>query len=283
MTARLITLDVASGARQAVPAVMDVIREVGRHPSPVHDRERAALAELLQAAAWILFDAEEHETSHRLHLRALAMARDGKDGPAPIEPLILAVLSMQEAHLGRPGRSLRIASSVLARKDIPDRVAAIFHVRASRALAGLQRRTEALSSLRTAQNLFMRDRSDHDPAWCWWFDQTELDGHHGLVLAELGDLEDSATLLHRASHPDEGPAYRALFAGELARVLALGSAWREADRALSSLMGTVPTIGSVRALRSLGRTTRIIEQGRGVPRGARDTARHLAFLLREMA
>ncbi|MEV4196183.1 tetratricopeptide repeat protein, partial [Streptomyces toxytricini] len=252
------------------------------HLPPARDpARRAAYAELLQVAAWITFDAERHHTSQRLHLRALEAARGGPDGPLPVEPLILAVLSMQEEHLGRPDRSLRIASTVLARPDLPGRVAAVFHVRAGRALARLGRGPQAMRSLHTASELLADPPGPRDPAWAWWMDRRELDGHRGLAEAALGRRDRAAELLHRAVHgADSGPAYRVLFAAELARVLAEAADWREADHALAALLDTAPTAGSVRALRAMARAARTVERSPSAPRRHRTTARDLTALLR---
>ncbi|MFF4434125.1 hypothetical protein ACFYZ4_33860 [Streptomyces sp. NPDC001513] len=278
----LVALDVAAGARWAVGAALEAVRTVDGGGPVRDDAGRAAHAELFQVAAWIAFDAERHGLSRRLHRRALELARGGRGaGPATVEPLVLAVLAMQEEHLGRPARSLRIASSVLAREDLPGRVAAIFQVRAGRALARLGRGPEAGRALRTAAELLADPPTDRDPSWAWWFDRPELEGHQGLARAALGDLDAAAALLHGAAHADgDGPAYRVLFAAELARVLALAGDWRETDTAMGALMDAVPAVGSVRALRVMGRAARLVEGGRRVPRRTRDTARHLARALR---
>ncbi|MET9945623.1 DNA-binding protein [Streptomyces sp. NPDC006341] len=286
VTERLVALDVTVGAQGAVGAALEAVRTVGRCcgvrcDGDFGDGERAALAELFQVAAWITFDAERHATSQRLNHRALELARGGRGGPSAVEPLILAVLCMQEEHLGRPAASLRIASSVLAREELPGRVKAIFQVRAGRALARLGRGPETLRALRTAAELLADRPTVRDPAWAWWFDRQELDGHHGLARAALGELDVAAELLHRAAHADDdGPAYRVLFDAELARVLAQAGDWREADTVMSALMGTVPAVGSVRALRAVGHATRLVRHGHRVPRRTRDTAQHLARLLR---
>ncbi|MFE5557054.1 hypothetical protein [Streptomyces sp. NPDC056544] len=288
----LVALDVAAGARWAVGPALAAVRAVGRsRPEPREGvAERAARAELYQVAAWIAFDAERHGVSRRLHLRALELARsDPAEGPdAAVEPLILAVLAMQEEHLGRPAHSLRIASSVLAREALPGRVAAIFHVRAGRALARMGNGPLAGRALGTAAELLADRPTDRDPAWAWWFDRHELDGHHGLARAALGDLGAAAALLHDAAHAGgggdgdgDGPAYRVLFAAELALVQARAGDWREVDAAMATLMDGVSCVGSVRALRVLGRAARLVEDGRRVPRRTRDTARHLALALRD--
>ncbi|MFJ7589315.1 hypothetical protein ACIQZO_18435 [Streptomyces sp. NPDC097617] len=265
-------------------AALEAVRTVGdARTLPQDGGERAARAELFQVAAWIAFDAERHGVSRRLHLRALGLAREG--GAPTLEPLVLAVLAMQEEHLRRPLTSLRIASSVLARDGLPGRVAAIFHVRAGRALARMGNAPRATRALRTAAELLADRPTDQDPAWAWWFDRHELDGHHGLARAALGDLDASAALLHDAARAggDGGPAYRVLFAAELARVQARAGDWREVDTAMAALVDAVPAVGSVRALRAMGGATRLVEGGGRVPRRTRDTSRHLALALRDTA
>ena len=285
LTAELLALDRTSGARRAAPAAIRAVTAVEAAAAatgllrPSSGRETAALAELFEVAAWILFDAEHHRLSHRLNRRALGLARRLPEEDRSLELLVLSVLSMQEAHLGRPGASLRISSSVLARKDLPPRVAALFHVREARAHAQLRRRADALRSLSIARELSADGPSPQDPSWTWWFDRAELDGHHGLVLADLGDPDGAASLLHEATASDAGPAYRSLFATELGRVLARAGAWRDADTWLSGLAEAVPDLGSVRALNSLGHALGAVERGRGVPRGLKDTTRHLTGLL----
>ncbi|MFJ3859408.1 hypothetical protein ACIPRL_24610 [Streptomyces sp. NPDC090085] len=281
----LVELDVSVGARWAVGRALEAAYTVGRS-GPVRDAEaRAARAELFQVAAWIAFDAECHAVSRRLHLRALELARgqEGSDS-AGVEPLVRAVLSMQEEHLGRPVGSLRIARAVLARPGLPGRVGAIFQVRAARALARMGREAPAERALRTAADLLADGPTERDPAWAWWFDGPEYDGHHGLARAALGDLEGAAALLYGAARAGgEGPAYRVLFAAELARVLARAGDWREAGTALSALAEAVPAVGSVRALRAMGDAARLVGSGRRVPRRTRDAARELTLALRAEA
>ncbi|WP_406180271.1 hypothetical protein [Streptomyces sp. NBC_01006] len=290
LTAELLETDRTAGARRAAPAALRAVASV-RPPasaasatsaaSAASATERSALMELLQVAAWILFDAERHGISQRLSRRALALARTLPEEARSVELLVLSVLCLQEEHLGRPAASLRISSSVLAGRDLPARVAAIFHVREARARARLRQGHRALRSLAAARELLADGPCERDPSWTWWFDGSELDGHHGLALTDLGDLDGAASLLHEAAAAGDAPAYRSLFSTELASVLARAGAWRETDAWLSGLVESVPDIGSVRALNALARTTRTIERGPRVPRALRDTSAHLAASLRK--
>ncbi|WP_158734279.1 hypothetical protein [Streptomyces sp. NRRL F-2747] len=291
LTAELLETDRTAGARRAAPAALRAVASV-RSVTSVEAVEaraaaghgaagRSALMELLQVAAWILFDAERHGISRRLSLRALALAPALPEGAASVELLVLSVLCLQEEHLGRPAESLRISSSVLAGRDLPPRVAAVFHVREARARARLRQGRRALRSLATARELLADGPGERDPSWTWWFDRSELDGHHGLALADLGDADGAAELLHEATAAGDAPAYRSLFSTELACVLARAGAWRETDALLSGLADSVPDIGSVRALNALARTIRTIGRGPRVPRALRDTSGHLAAALRK--
>ncbi|MGW2600854.1 hypothetical protein [Streptomyces klenkii] len=232
-------------------------------------------------AAWTLFDAERHGLSRALSHQALNLSRRLPEDQRSTELLVLSVLCLQQEHLGFPGASLRISSSVLARKDLPGRVAAIFHVREARAHAQLQQQRKALGSLNAAEELLAEEPSERDPSWTWWFDRTEFTGHQGLAHAALGNLKTAASHLYEAAAPGGAPAYRSLFSTELGAALARAGAWREADAWLSTLVETVPRIGSVRSLNSLTRTTHIIKQGRSVPRTLRNTNRHLTELLQQ--
>ncbi|MFF4099500.1 DNA-binding protein [Streptomyces sp. NPDC001903] len=278
LTAELLETDRTAGARRAAPAALRAVASAGARAAG-----RPALMELLQVAAWILFDAEQHGISRRLSRRALALARTLPEEARSLELLVLSVLALQEEHLGRPAESLRISSSVLAGRDLPARVAAIFHVREARARARLRQDRRALRSLATARELLADGPCDRDPSWSWWFDRPELDGHHGLALADLGDLDGAAALLHEATAAGDAPAYRSLFSTELASVLARAGAWRETDALLSGLVDSVPDIGSVRALNALARTARTLGHGPRVPRALRDTSGHLAAALHKEA
>ncbi|MFD9405828.1 DNA-binding protein [Streptomyces sp. NPDC059989] len=282
-TAELIRMDGTAGARRAAPEALRAVgaaRRLLRTSAGAADGE--ALAELFEVAAWILFDAERHGPSYALNRQALALARRLPPERRSIEWLVLSVRCMQHAHLGRPGASLRISSSVLAGRDLPERVAAIFHVREARAHALLQRKGEAARSMSTARELLGDGPAGaREPSWTWWFDRSELVGHQGLALADLGDLEAAVSCLREATAADDAPAYRSLFSAELASVLARAGAWRDADAWLSTLVDSAPAMGSTRALNSLAGATRTIGRGRGVPRGLRDTSGHLAEILRK--
>ena len=217
----------------------------------------------------------EQAAARLRYRRALHLSRvPGADGDA-LDLLVLSLMSMQEEQLGRPEQALRLAASALGREELTPRVAAMFHLRTAPAHARLGRRAEALRALRTARELFAEGPSQAEPSWAWWLDRAELLGHHGLLHAALGELEQTAALLYEAAAPGDGPACRAVFATG-SRTSWRGSAhggrptpaWRRSPP---------PTARSARPVPGPRRPTHCAWWSRAAaPRSLRDTARHLA-------
>ncbi len=275
-TQRLLALDRQMGARAAARDALLAATEAYR---PHGDRELcAAVAELREVAAWILFDAEEQDLALRLNRRALAMARCCADRAT--ERLVLANLSMQQAHIGRLRASYDTAA--LALDGAPTaRVATVFAVRQARALALAGQRAAALRALNRADSLFLDGLSDRDPRWAWWVDEQELDGHRGITLAALQEWDRAIELLADAGQDggSDSPAYRVLFRTELFSALVGAGAWRQARELAERLMPYADGIGSGRAVNSLRHTIRVIGHRFGAPVPLRDAAHQLAVLL----
>jgi tetratricopeptide (TPR) repeat protein len=275
-TQRLLTLDRQVGARAAA---RNAALAAGRRYQPLADRELcAAVAELLEVAGWILFDAEQQDLAHRLNQRALALTRCCADRAT--ERLVLANLSMQQAHIGQPRASYDTAALGLA--DGPTaRVGTVFAVRQARALAMTGQRAAALRAFDLAHSLFLDGLSDRDPPWAWWVDQEELDGHRGITLAALREWDKAIGLLEAVCQDDgaNSPAYRVLFSTELFSALVGAGAWRQARQVAERLMPYADGIGSGRAVSSLRHTIRAVVSRTGTPVALRDAAHQLAVLL----
>ncbi|MGW7005993.1 DNA-binding protein [Streptomyces sp. NPDC054933] len=281
-TQRLLTLDREVGARAAARTAALAVARLRRgweHTEALGDRElRAAVAELLEVAAWILFDAEEQALAHRLNQRALSLSRLCEDRST--ERLVLANMSMQEAHTGRPRASFQTAATGLHTAPSA-RVATVFAVRQARALAMAGRRAAALRAFDQASSLFQEGLSDQDPPWAWWVDQNELDGHHGFTLAALQEWDKAIPLLRGATQvrAPGSPPYRVLFTTELFSTLVNAGSWSDARDVAEQLMPHAGGIGSGRAVSSLRHTIGTIESRSGTPARLRDAAHQLAALL----
>ncbi|GAA1909695.1 DNA-binding protein [Streptantibioticus ferralitis] len=281
-TRRLLTLDREAGARAAARTAALAaarLRSGEEHAEVLADHELcAAVAELLEVAAWILFDAEEQTLAHRLNQRALALSRRCEDRST--ERLVLANLSMQEAHTGRLHTSFRTAATGLETSPTA-RVATVFAVRQARALAMAGQRAAALNAFDRAGSLFQEGLSEQDPPWAWWVDQSELDGHRGFTLAALQEWDKAIPLLRGATQVQApgSPPYRVLFTTELFSALVNAGAWSEARDVAEQLMPHAGGIGSGRAVSALRHTIRTIQSRSGTPARLRDAAHQLAALL----
>ncbi|WP_461030843.1 tetratricopeptide repeat protein, partial [Streptomyces sparsus] len=272
-TARLLALDRDRGAISAAPAAWRALGHpaaavgapdgYGQAHRPERDRYsgpgrgsrtgvRTARAELLSAAGWILFDAGRQHAAEHVNRRALALASEVSDRATA--RLVLATLSMQQAHRGRLAESGALAEAVLdSTGPLPPRTATVFRIRTARAHAEAGGRHRALAELRRARSLFLDGVGAADPPWTWWVDERELDGHCGLTWSALGDHERAADFLRRATDGPRGPAYRSLFAAELLDVLLRAGAWREAEQQAETLLdlthrpGSARTVGVLRA------------------------------------
>lgn len=285
MTDRLIALEAERGATAAAWAARRAVTETAAWWRPLRHRHRrvgddlcAAVAELLEVAGWITFDAEQQTLSHTLSRQALQLAR--ACGHRPTAHLTLLNLSMQAAHLGRLAVSHRLATAGLETGRLPPRTEVPFRLRQARAYALAGRRGEALAALRHATSLAAEGVSPRDPGWTWWIDDRELVGHHGWAHAALREWDQAIPLLRQAVAAEDAPAYRGVFAAELLGCLLRVRAWGEAEELLVRLARQAADIGSGRARRDLQRATHALRASRRAPSSLRDVADALAAGLR---
>ncbi|MEU6051665.1 DNA-binding protein [Streptomyces xanthochromogenes] len=275
----LVALDAAHGATAALPAVRDLLRnipELAAAPGSLHDRDAetlAALAELCEVIGWILFDAGLDGPAHRMNTRALALA--ALSGDRATARLVLLNDSMLHTRAGRPRAALDSAARVAGPRPLPTLVATLVLVRRAHAEALLDRPREADRLIARARSRFLDGASPQDPPWAWWIDRAELIGHHGWVLARLGDWDRAIPLLHEAATAP-GPSYRHLFTAELLAALTGARAWRDAEELIAELAPRAGSIGSVRTTETLARTAVRLRTCAKAPANLRAAA---AFLL----
>ncbi|MGP3984200.1 DNA-binding protein [Streptomyces sp. KR80] len=267
----------ARSAERAVAAVREQWRTLRHRHARTGDDACAAVAELLEIAGWISFDAERQTRGHALNRQALRLSRTC--GDRSTERLVLLNMSMQAAHVGRPRDSYLLAASALDSGALSSRTAAPFRLRQARAFALSGRRQEALRAFDHARSLFADGWSRHDPPWTWWLDQEELDGHHGWTYAALEEWDRAIPLLRSAVDGPQGPSYRILFTAELLCCLVNAGAWRDAEDLMADLIPHAGAIGSGRAVTSIRRAVAIVRARRGTRRGALSSLQDAAGLL----
>ncbi|MGW2482037.1 DNA-binding protein [Streptomyces sp. NPDC001571] len=276
---RLVALDAAHGATAALGAVRELTANVPgltAAPDAPHGRDAdtlAALAELCEVIGWILFDAGLDGRAHRMNTRALALAE--RCGDRATARLVLLNESMLHTRAGRPRAALDAAARVSGPRPLPTLVATLVLVRRAHAVALLGGRREADRLVARARSRFLDGASRQDPPWAWWIDRAELTGHHGWVLARLGDWNRAIPLLHEAATAP-GPSYRHLFTAELLAALTGAHAWREAEELIAELAPRAGDIGSARTTETLARTAARLRGCAQAPVNLRAAA---AFLL----
>ncbi|WP_433267683.1 hypothetical protein ACQPZF_02170 [Actinosynnema sp. CS-041913] len=183
VTRLLIDLDGRSDTRDLGMLAVRAFRAA----PPVTTANADALAELAEVVGWILFEEERQAEAHAHNLAALALARHA--GNRGIETLTLLNMAMQRTHVGRFAEALDLAAQGESTTTSP-RVRAMFALRRARAHSRMRRAAAALHALDRAQAVLEDD--DTAPPWAWWIDETELRGHRGAVLANLGRLAEAA-------------------------------------------------------------------------------------------
>ncbi|MFD2621977.1 DNA-binding protein [Streptomyces chumphonensis] len=280
-TGAVLALEARAGAVAAGPEAarragraLALRRHLGDRAAEPGGGVDAVLAELAQVAGWLLFDAERHRAAHRFSRLALTLARGC--GERSVEHLVLATLSMQAAHLGRPDAALRLARDVLDGPRLPARVAAVFRLREAGAHALAGRRPDALRALGRAGALVAEGPGPRDPAWAWWVDEDEVAGHAGLVHAGLGAWGRAVDTLTAAPGAPAGTTgFRALFDAQLLTAQLRAAAWHDATELATRLSGHAHVIGSARATTLLERAARTAAADPRPPGPLRDAARHL--------
>ncbi|MDK1471969.1 DNA-binding protein [Streptomyces sp. 549] len=279
LAARLLARDRTAGAVAAAPAA----RRAARHCADAARADGSAevlavSAHLLSAAGWILFDAGARQPAGWVNRQALQLADQA--GDRATAHLVVATLSMREAHHGRPAAACAWAEAALESGPLPPRTAAVLRLRTARAHADAGGRQRALVEADRARSLFLDGPGARDPEWTWWVDEQELQGHRGLVLAALGDRERAAAHLRLATAGPAGPSYRSLFAAELLSVLVAAGAWREAEQqavALHASRGAVAGGGSARTAAVLRTALRQVRRHPRAPAGLRDAVQEIGI------
>jgi hypothetical protein len=208
-----------------------------------------AVAELAQLACWVAADAGAPERAWRAYRVGVEAATAAEAYP------LLGHLLTTLAHVGAdPAGALELARQGyrLARPAASATTRALLLHRVAFAAARAGQRGLCEQSLAGAERSFERRDPERDPAWLYWFDDTELTAMTGRCYAALGRPRVAEPLL-RAALADARIRLRAraLYAGWLAAAqLDTGEVEQACATARTALLTTV-RVGSVRALRQL--------------------------------
>ncbi|GAA2473768.1 hypothetical protein GCM10010406_07130 [Streptomyces thermolineatus] len=213
-----------SGAvRHRVEADLGLVREL-LHRGTREPRLRTELfrtaADLAHLGGWVCTDTARHGPAQRFFLTGLRLAHTA--GDRPLAANLLAGLSLQAVLAGRPSDALAAADAAreAASGRTCARVRSMVATRRARSHALLGDERACRRALEEARRLLERAgaRGGNDPAWIYYFDESELAGQAGSALLDLGLPAEAATLLEgaRAVRAAEFPRDRAVYAARAA-------------------------------------------------------------------
>lgn len=211
LTALLITLDGRPDTTDLGDLAVQAVRTAPRD-------DPAALAELAEVAGWILFEEERQAEAHAHNTLALALSRHSNFHDTEI--LTLLNSTFQRLRVGKLSEALDLAALGLERARSP-KTRAMFALRQARVFSRMNAERAAKEALARAQEVLEDDPAA--PTWAWWIDETELNGHRAAVLANLGHLEEAASLFP----PDDGLRFREVLQAMRYRTLVALGEWRQ--------------------------------------------------------
>ncbi len=267
---QFVRMDSSLGSGEVVDAVVRRFRDAqrvlasGRYRLGVERDLEVVTAELGEVAGWMLIDAQRHSEARAINAEALMLAQIA--GDTSMQWFILSNQALGSTYSGRQREALRIAERFGEDARIPVRVRALFRLRAARALGHLGDGPGALRAFDRARSTFEDGVSDRDPAWAWWFDERELDGHAGSLHASLGRHAEALPLLSSAVDRAEGKE-RQRWALYIHRACLLDSALAagtvvEAERAA---VAVAPMLGQMNSARTENRLRRALSRTSRAP------------------
>lgn len=150
----------------------------------VRDDLHSAVGHLAQVAAWMSVDVGAHDSAERYFRFGLHCAEQARN--TSLRAVVLADMSRQIFHLGRPQDALSLAELAQVRADqLPAPERAMLGVVRARALAQLGRGADTRAAITRAEDDFGRRDSTPVPPWMEFFDGAELAGDAGHALFDL--------------------------------------------------------------------------------------------------
>jgi hypothetical protein len=251
-----------SSARRLIDAELGVVGDVmnrSSYAAAVGKRLYGLAAELGRMAGWASFDAGLHAAAQRYWVAALHASHAA--GDRILGANVLKSMSLQCYDFAMPKEALALARCANAgATGAPPRVAAMLALREARAHAAIGDKSACEPLLAQAEAQFGRSaRSDEDPAWVGYFDESEFNAQVGTCYLDLKDPRRAETYLAKTLRqaPPTKVRDRATYVIRRASAQAqLGNV----DRASSLIREAVPLIRAAPSERNVRRIFRAREK-----------------------
>jgi transcriptional regulator with XRE-family HTH domain len=172
--------------REAVTAQLNHSVELlnARCPEKLRGELFSAVGLLGHTSAFMAFDAYAHDDARRMFRFALACAE--QSGDWHLRAKVLSSMARQEIWCGDPDTGLTLVELAMVRADrlTPTERAMLLTARA-RALAKLQRVTDATATVDLADQQFHNAAQDEDPEWMAYYDAAQHSGDTGHALFDV--------------------------------------------------------------------------------------------------
>lgn len=145
-----------------------------------------AAAALTRLAGWTAYDIGEHGLAQRYLYQGFRLARAA--GDLPLCGRLLAGMSHQANFLGHYQQAVNLARGAahIAGGVATPTTMALFHAMEARGLASLGDQNQTIHALGAAEDHLSRGRSDDDPDWIRYFDESELHAEYAHCYRDLG-------------------------------------------------------------------------------------------------
>lgn len=232
------------------------------YPETIGRQLQLLAGETAEHCAWLYYDADDQERARAYWGEALTTATMLRD--SSLEILVLAALSMQASHEGRPrdGYDLARAAQERAARFGSPVLRSLLAAREARALSLMHDKTAADRRLADAMRLVEHPgKARPAPEWAAFHSPAELEYARGLYFTDCGHHSRAVGFLRAAlSHQDRTYGRnRALYRLTLARSLIdAGEPDEGAAHAVESL-GHLEEVESGRVMRRLGEVVTLLD------------------------
>jgi tetratricopeptide (TPR) repeat protein len=158
----------------------------------------ATLAEAARLCGWLHFDAGHHAAAQTFYVTALRASAAA--GVADVGANTLAFMAIQTYSVGNPHDAVVLAATALERigTSATPRVRAMLLARTGRALSKTGDSDGAARYLDTSRATLASGPTEDDPAWSYWFTDSEIEMLAGSAALDLGEPAQALTHFHAA-------------------------------------------------------------------------------------
>lgn len=270
----LLNLDDAYGSADVRPLAVRHLARIrrvinsGTYPDSIGRQLHLLAGETAEHCGWLAYDADAQNDASRFWGDALTSAT--MLGDDSLQVLVMASLSLQATHVGRPRDGLELARSARRRAETMGSpiLQSVLAAREARALASMQDAGGARKQLAHAMRAVERaDRGRPAPEWAAFHGPAELAFAQGYLYTEAGHYQAAVPYLRAAlSHQDRKYGRnRALYRLTLARTLVQGG---EVEEGASEALGSLDHLAEVQS----GRVTKRLSEVRDLLAASDSTA-----------